>query len=212
MNNALALPVVCFALLFGSVALGQTRVVDGDTIDLNGVRIRLNGIDAPEFGQTCGTWRCGEAALEKLAALIGSSQLNCDASGSDGYGRTIATCYAADTDIGEEMVRAGYAWAFVKYSAVYEEQEEEARAKRLGIWRFDSIPAWDYRAATWAKAEQTAPAGCPIKGNISDNGKIYHAPWSPWYTKTRIKESKGERWFCSEAEALSAGWRAPVWR
>lgn len=71
---------------------------------------------------------------------------------------------------------------------------------------------WEYRAEKWEVAEQEAPDGCPIKGNISENGRIYHAPWSPWYKKTKIDEAKEERWFCSEAEAVSAGWRAPKWR
>ncbi len=52
-------------------------------------------------------------------------------------------------------------------------------------------------------------AGCRIKGNISQNGKIYHVPGSPSYDQTKIDESKGERWFCTEAEAQAAGWRPP---
>ena len=116
------------------------------------------------------------------------------------------------TDLGAEMVRTGYAWAFLKYSDKYIYQEAEARAAHVGVWKYDSEPPWDYRAAKWIAAEQVAPKGCPIKGNISDSGKIYHAPWSPWYAKTRINETKGERWFCSEAEAVAAGWRAPGWK
>jgi len=54
-----------------------------------------------------------------------------------------------------------------------------------------------------------APSDCRIKGNVGSSGKIYHLPGSPAYEKTRIDESKGERWFCSEQEARDAGWRAP---
>ena len=46
-----------------------------------------------------------------------------------------------------------------------------------------------------------------IKGNITDNGRIYHMPWSPWYGKVRIDPARGERWFCNENEAMAAGWR-----
>jgi hypothetical protein len=57
-------------------------------------------------------------------------------------------------------------------------------------------------------ADQAAVSGdCPIKGNITSSGHIYHMPWSPWYEKVRIDTAKGERWFCSEREALAAGWR-----
>ncbi len=58
-------------------------------------------------------------------------------------------------------------------------------------------------------AAQRAPRRCPIKGNISSAGRIYHVPWSEWYERTRIDPARGERWFCSEDDAIRAGWRAP---
>ncbi|MEO8242735.1 MAG: thermonuclease family protein [bacterium] len=198
--------------LLTAAASAETRIVDGDTLDVDGIRIRLNGIDAPEFGQDCGNWQCGKAALAELVELVGNVTPACKPLGEDGYGRIIATCVVGGRDIGKEMARQGLAWAFVKYSDVYMPEEALARASGLGIWGYDSLPAWDYRAKKWESALQAAPTGCPIKGNISGNGKIYHAPWSPWYAKTRIDTSKGERWFCSEAEAVAAGWRAPSWR
>ena len=109
-------------------------------------------------------------------------------------------------DINAEMVRLGFAWAFTKYSTSYVEEEEMARSAKRGIWRAKTEPAWEYRAEKWAATEQEAPEGCAIKGNITKTGRIYHMPWSPWYSKVRIDEAKGERWFCSEAQA--AGWRA----
>ena len=67
----------------------------------------------------------------------------------------------------------------------------------------------EYRADRWGRVVADAPDGCPIKGNISSSSeRIYHTPWSPWYGRTKITESKGERWFCDEAEAQAAGWRA----
>ena len=59
----------------------------------------------------------------------------------------------------------------------------------------------------WAAAEQQAPEGCAIKGNVTKHGSIYHMPWSPWYAQIKIEPDKGKRWFCTEAEALAAGWR-----
>lgn len=80
-----------------------------------------------------------------------------------------------------------------------------------GIWQADAIPPWEWRASRWERAAEASPRpGCPIKGNINARGeRIYHTPWSPNYLRTVIDESRGERWFCDEAEAAVAGWRAP---
>lgn len=71
-----------------------------------------------------------------------------------------------------------------------------------------------YRARRWQEAGSKAPGNCPIKGNINREGKrIYHTPWGDrFYERTRINEKKGERWFCSEKEALEAGFRASLLR
>ena len=100
------------------------------------------------------------------------------------------------------MVEQGMAWAFLKFSDEYEAAQSRAKRAKRGIWRGPAEPAWEFRETRWTKAAQTAPEGCPIKGNISPNGKIYHTPWSPWYSRTRINTTKGERWFCDEAEAI----------
>lgn len=216
------------AFLGGLAGLAQTadttarglalRVVDGDTLVLQGETIRLNGIDAPELAQTCRSakgreTRCGKdakAALEKLAA---SGPLECRGTDLDGYGRRLATCYANGHDINARMVRLGHAFAFRKYSLAYVREEDLARKEHAGVFAGTVQPPWEFRARKWQVAaqasDQTAPPGCPIKGNISGNGKIYHTPWSPSYGRTRIDPSRGERWFCSEDEAIAAGWRAP---
>ncbi len=192
---------------------GVPRIIDGDTIEIGATRIRLEGIDAPEGGQTCaraggGTWRCGQAASVELQRLIGRASVRCESHGTDRYGRMLGICFNGPTDINAEMVRRGFAWAFVKYSRAYVAEEAEARARGLGIWQAPTTTAWDHRAGRWEMAgKDTAPGGCPIKGNITSSGRIYHMPWSPWYDKIRIEPEKGERWFCTESEALAAGWR-----
>lgn len=191
---------------------GVARVVDGDTIAIDDTRIRLEGIDAPEAGQTCkrkwiGWWGCGTAATTALVRMVENRTVACEPRGLDKYGRTLAVCFADGRDINAQMVRQGNAWAFVKYSQSYVKEEALARAEGVGIWQGESQPAWDYRARRWAAAEEKAPEGCAIKGNITKNGRIYHMPWSPWYAQIRIEPDKGKRWFCSEAEALAAGWR-----
>jgi len=105
------------------------------------------------------------------------------------------------------MVRTGMAWAFVKYSQSYIADEQVARSMRTGVWQGEAQPAWLFREARWAGAEQVAPSGCAIKGNITSRGRIYHMPWSSWYSRVKIEEAQGERWFCTESEAVTAGWR-----
>lgn len=203
----------------GTVSVSQAasvRVIDGDTLEIDGTTIRLHGIDAPEAGQTCRrpngkTWPCGKQAIEALETLVSDDNVTCDDRGADGYGRTIGVCTIGSEDINAKLVSMGLAWAFRKYSMDYAEIEDTAHRDALGVWQAETITPWDFRAEKWAVAEQETPNGCPIKGNISDGGQIYHAPWSPWYMKTKISVEKGERWFCSEAEAVAAGWRAPRW-
>ena len=96
-----------------------------------------------------------------------------------------------------------------KYSDIYVEQEKLAKLRGVGVWQGPAQSPWQYRSARRMPAAQQAPDGCTIKGNISNNGKIYHPQNMASYAKTRITLSKGERWFCSEAEARAAGWRAP---
>ncbi|MDW9542661.1 thermonuclease family protein [Sinorhizobium meliloti] len=213
-----ALALILFTLVSSPVwATSSQRVVDGDTIELNGIVYRLHGIDAPEAGQKCKkpqgiAWDCGKAAISALEELVLGQTVNCDDRGQDGYGRTIAVCKVGGDDINATMVATGHAWAFRKYSNDYVGLEEEAHQKHIGVWITEQqTPPWNYRAEKWAVAQQEAPDGCPIKGNISENGHIYHTPWSPWYKKTKVNVEQGERWFCDEAEAINAGWRAPYW-
>jgi len=192
-------------------------VIDGDTLDVNGTRVRLADIDAPEHGQSCqtsaGQWSCGNSATQALTTLVVGRQITCDQSAvTDSYDRLIATCFADGQNLGEAMVIQGHAWAFLRYSDTYAPQEAIARENGTGIWQAPTETPWDFRARRWRAAQEAAPEGCPIKGNISANGRIYHPPWSPWYSRTRINLAKGERWFCDEAEAIAAGWRAPNWQ
>lgn len=200
-----------------TVIVGPARIVDGDTIEISGRRIRLEGIDAPEMDQTCrtasaapGTWACGQSATRALTRLIAGRWVRCHGEANDAYRRLIATCFVGRQNISAWLVKNGFAWAFIKYSQRYSSEEEEARKVRIGLWAIGAAPQppWEFRATRWAAAEQIAPQGCPIKGNITKRGRIYHTPWSRWYRKVRISPGRGERWFCSENEALAAGWRA----
>ena len=96
---------------------GPARVIDGDTIDVAGERIRLHGIDAPESAQTCVTggvtWPCGQSATAALAEFIGGAEVSCQEQGTDRYGRTIARCYVQGEGIEAWLVLNGGAAALI---------------------------------------------------------------------------------------------------
>lgn len=134
-------------LLSSCTALAQT-ITDGDTLKLNGVTYWLWGIDAPETKQDCPDgWAAGRLATTHLQALIAGRNVICERKDTDHYGRTVAICRAGGEDLGALMVRDGYAWAFVRYSADYVSQEALARREMLGVHRHGCVPAWDWRAA-----------------------------------------------------------------
>ncbi|MEM7711967.1 MAG: thermonuclease family protein, partial [Pseudomonadota bacterium] len=156
-------------------------------------------------------WRCGARAATRLSELIADRPITCEALDRDPYGRIIARCQASDgIDLAERLVVEGLAWAFLEFSTDYLRTEKEAREREVGIWQAPTQTPWAYRDDRWARAVAAAPGECPIKGNInaSSGERIYHTPWSPNYARTQIDEDAGERWFCDEAEATAAGWRA----
>jgi endonuclease YncB( thermonuclease family) len=195
--------------------LAPARVIDGDTVDVAGLAIRLEGIDAPELAQTCrdaggGEVACGRDAARHLEMLIGGREILCTGTARDGYGRLIARCDAGSGDLGRQMVADGAALAFAKFSDAYAAEEAMARKAGTGLWAMTFETPWDWRAGRWAEAVAAAPdQTCPIKGNIARDGRrLYHMPGSRDYLRTRIDAAKGERWFCDEAAAIAAGWVA----
>ncbi|MCB1486726.1 MAG: thermonuclease family protein [Bauldia sp.] len=155
--------VAIFLLLAGGVALlflqeempdgapateaGRAVVIDGDSLRVGEREIRLYGVDAPEYDQVCRderdeSWPCGRAARDRMKAIVGAALVSCAGSAHDKYGRTLAVCSAgAIEDIGEEMVRDGYA---IGSGGRYALAEAEARAAGLGLWRgtFDTPREW----------------------------------------------------------------------
>jgi len=202
--------------------IGQASIIDGDTIEIHGQRIRLFGIDAPEHDQLCeaagAQYRCGQQAALALAEQIGRHTVDCAPRDVDQYGRVIAVCSAGGEDLNAWMVRQGWALAYRHYSTAYVADEDAAHLAGDGIWRGTFDAPWDWRRGTRQGAVQvqtqpqavsgTAASQCVIKGNISSKGeRIYHVPGGRYYGATVIDAAKGERWFCTEAEAVAAGWR-----
>ena len=128
---------------------GRATVIDGDTLDVAGVRVRLWGIDAPESRQTClwaeVTYPCGQLATQHLRALVGGQEVTCAPRTRDRYGRTVALCRVEALDLGAAMVRDGWALAFVRYAADYLGLEGEARAARRGLWQGTFVAPWEWR-------------------------------------------------------------------
>ena len=201
-----------------ALVVGSARVVDGDTFSLGAERVRLWGVDAPEGRQVCQDaqgrgYACGDVARDQLSRLIGGQAVRCEVRDRDPYGRAVARCLAGATDLGEAMVRAGWAVDYVQFSrGAYASAEVEARRARRGLWagRFETPSTWraEARQARPASASPPQP-GCVIKGNINAKGRrIFHVPGQEDYPATRIDTSRGERWFCSTNEAVAAGWIA----
>jgi endonuclease YncB( thermonuclease family) len=190
-------------------------VIDGDTLEIHGERIRLFGIDAPESKQQCAVngkhYRCGQVAANALDGLIARRSVTCTEKDQDRYGRSVAICYVGKMNINEWMVREGHAVAYTKYSNDYVLAEQDARVARRGIWsgQFERPQNWRQQKRTGEIPNPNAiPVDrCSIKGNInSRRGRIYHLPGQRDYSKTRVNKNNGERWFCSEEEAMQAGW------
>ncbi|HSO43366.1 MAG TPA: thermonuclease family protein [Rhodospirillales bacterium] len=128
---------------------GRAVVVDGDTIEVAGERVRLHGIDAPESRQVCSVggsdWRCGESAALALADQADGRTVVCKGDQRDRYGRIIAVCFAGATDLNAMMVREGFALAYRQYSKDYVGEEESARISSKGVWRSSFIEPWKWR-------------------------------------------------------------------
>ena len=190
---------------------GTVRFSDADTLHVGKVKVRLYGIDAHELGQGCnrpdGTpWPCGKWAADEAQRRYDGVTANCTTLDHDPYGRTVARCLTGGQDIAAALVRDGVALAYRKYSLDYVDAEKQAAFAERGIWSGTMETPEAFRAA--ARPEpQAVPDDCAIKGNISKSGQIYHLPGQKFYDDTRISPARGERWFCSEAEATAAGWR-----
>lgn len=180
-----------------------TRVVDGDTIEIEGgEKVRYLGIDTPETVDPRKPVQCfGIEASKKNKELVEGKtvRLEKDITDRDKYSRLLRYVWVDDLFINLELVKQGFASSYtrppdVKYQTEFLAAEKEAREAKRGLWE--------------ACSQETPKSDCDIKGNISTSGeKIYHLPGCGSYAKTQIDEKRGERWFCSEKEAQEAGWR-----
>ena len=195
----------------GNSLSGIAKVIDGDTVKISGIRIRLFGIDSPEKGQICrksdGEYNCGKQATAALSKKIFGSKIYCFKKDIDRYGRIVGICRLNEIDLNAWMVRGGWALAYRRYTNKYTEEENLARNAKVGIWQGQFEKPWEWRRGQKKTGFRKVRGECVIKGNINRSGrKIYHIPGGHYYNRTKISTARGERWFCSEAQARKAGW------
>ena len=145
----ISISLLIFFLIFNQVSSQELRVVDGDTIHLNGEKIRFTGIDTPELKQTCikegVTNPCGVTAKEMLIEKISDNKVECSSEGKDRYKRTLADCFVNGESLSTYLVRSGYAFAYRRYSKKYIPDEDYAKANQIGMWNMKFQYPWDYR-------------------------------------------------------------------
>ncbi len=199
-----------------------TRVIDGDTIDvsIDGKieRLRLIGIDTPETVDPRKPVECfGVEASNKAKGILAGKKVILESDPSQGekdkYNRLLRYVFLEDgTNFNLLMIKEGYAYEYTygipyKYQIEFKQAQKEAERTKAGLWgaKCDNT---DTASITPVSSLNTANNSCTIKGNISSTKeKIYHMVGCGSYAKTTIDETKGERWFCTEQEALDAGWR-----
>jgi endonuclease YncB( thermonuclease family) len=119
---------------------GQASVVDGDTLEIHGQRIRLSGVDAPESDQLCRSddslqYRCGAKAANELARFISGRPVSCTGVDIDQYKRVVAICAVGGVDVAEWIVRTGFAFDWPRYSkGKYAGAQKEAERAGRGVW------------------------------------------------------------------------------
>lgn len=118
-----------------NVIVGLASVVDGDTIEIHGQRIRLSGFDTPESGSRCGDTNVYQSASLALSDFVANRTVTCTPSGTDRYQRVTAICTVGGTDLGEYVVLQGWGRDWPRYSnGAYADEEEAARSSRRGLW------------------------------------------------------------------------------
>lgn len=208
-------------------------VVDGDTIKvvINGKTetLRLIGIDTPETVDPRKPVQCfGKEASNKAKEWLSGKEVELEAETSQGdrdkYNRLLRYVRVkGGIFYNLEIIKQGYAHEYTygvpyKYQADFKNAEKYARDNKLGLWADNTCAGDTTKAATASVSAPIAPIAvpttnnptdtskCTIKGNVTTE-KIYHLPGCGSYDKTVIDESAGERWFCTEADAIAAGWR-----
>ena len=145
----ISVSAIVFFLTYTDVKSQNLKITDGDTIKINGEKIRFSGIDTPELKQTClkeGVKNfCGKEAKQILIDKIADNKVTCVREGKDRYKRTLAECFVNDESLSSYLVRSGYAFAYRKYSKKFVIDEDYARVNKLGMWSMEFEYPWHFR-------------------------------------------------------------------
>jgi|TARA_B110001452_G_scaffold108660_1_gene90158 endonuclease YncB( thermonuclease family) len=145
----ISISILFFFLTYADVKSQNVKITDGDTIKINGEKIRFSGIDTPELKQTCfkeGVKNfCGIKAKKILIDKIAENKVSCVREGKDRYKRTLAECFVNKESLSRYLVRSGYAFAYRKYSKKFIDDEEYAKKNNLGMWLMKFEYPWDWR-------------------------------------------------------------------
>lgn len=214
---------------------GTPLIIDGNTVQFGSQRLRLGAMASPSTDQQClnekgQPWACGVAARDALKTHVAGKLWVCQPIGSTQHGRLLGRCTVGGEDIEKWMVRNGWALASAREAKGYGADEAEARKSKAGLWAgaFVSPRDWRNRNARAmalgalrvtpatkmlllrsAHGAKPPSADCAIKANVNRSGVcIYHRPGGRWYAKIKMNDpEKGNRWFCSVAEAKASGCR-----
>ena len=141
--------IILFIFNLSNANAQELRIIDGDTILLNGKKIRFSGIDTPELKQKCiknGVKNsCGITAKKLLTKIIGNNNVDCISEGQDQYHRILAECFVNNESLSSYLVKNGYAFAYRKYSKKFIDDEDYARTNELGMWSMQFEYPWDFR-------------------------------------------------------------------
>ena len=145
----ISISILVFFFTYTKVKTQNIKITDGDTIKINGEKIRFSGIDAPELKQTCskkGVKKlCGITAKKILKNKIADNKIVCIREGKDQYRRTLAECFVNNESLSSYLVKSGYAFAFRRYSKKFIPDEDYAKLNKLGMWSMEFDYPWDWR-------------------------------------------------------------------
>tara|TARA_B100001996_G_scaffold68429_1_gene49910 strand:- start:223 stop:702 length:480 start_codon:yes stop_codon:yes gene_type:complete len=145
----ISVSVIVFFFTYTNIKSQDIEITDGDTIKINGEKIRFSGIDTPELKQTCikkgESNSCGITAKQILVDKIGDNKVICVSEGKDQYKRTLAECFVNDESLSSYLVRSGYAFAYRRYSKKFIIDEDYAKFNKLGMWSMKFDYPWNWR-------------------------------------------------------------------
>ena len=145
----ISISVLVFLFTYTDIKSQDVKITDGDTIKINGEKIRFSGIDTPELNQTCvkeGVKNsCGLTAKQILIDKIIDNKVKCIKEGKDRYKRILAECFVNNESLSRYLVRSGYAFAYRKYSLKFIPDEDFARINKNGMWSMTFEFPWEYR-------------------------------------------------------------------